>query len=100
MNGTNHNRTPTVGQFLSLTGSIASLIALALVFIDKIAQSRDADPQLIIWRIMLAIGALLVIAAVLVISYFKILAIINSSLTIYRKVLKTLGSVIIALAGC
>ena len=38
-------------SFLSAAGSIASLIALVIVFIDKAATSAQVDPQLIIWRI-------------------------------------------------
>jgi hypothetical protein len=98
MNETDHNRTPTLGQFLSLTGSVASLIALALVFIDKLAQSRNTDPQLIIWRIVLAIGALLIIAAVLIIFYFKVQSIVNSDRSVYQKVVRSVVAIIIALA--
>jgi hypothetical protein len=93
-----HYRTPTLGQFLALTGSVASLIALALVFIDKLAQSRNTDPQLIIWRIVLAIGALLIIAAVLTMFYFRIRSILNSNRSVNQKVLRTLAAIIVALA--
>jgi hypothetical protein len=92
------NRTLSIGQFLSITGSVASLIALALVFIDKLAQSRNTDPQLVIWRVVLAISALLVVAATVIACYFKIQSIVNSDRSVYPKVVRTLVAVILALA--
>src|ERR1041384_8032087 len=92
------NRTLSIGQFLSITGSVASLIALALVFIDKLAQSRNTDPQLVIWRGVLAISALLVVAATVIACYFKIQSIVNSDRSVYQKVVRTLVAVILALA--
>ena len=85
------------GVLLSIIGSIASLVALVLVFIDKLAQSRDADPQLAIWRVTLAIAALLAIAATVTVAYNKVLSVVTSNLTISQKVLRCLGPVMLAL---
>ena len=61
-----------LGSFLSAAGSLASLIALVIVFIDKAASSVQVDPQLIIWRIALAVLCLLAIGAILIIAYEQI----------------------------
>jgi hypothetical protein len=58
-----------VSGFLSAAGSIASLTALVIVFIDKAATSMQVDPQLIIWRIALAVLCLMVIGTIIIIVY-------------------------------
>lgn len=58
-----------VGLFLSVSGSVASLAALAIVFIDKLAASYQIDPQFVVWRLTLCFASLVAIGATITLAY-------------------------------
>src|SRR5712691_12329513 len=88
----NDDNRPTrrgVLEFLSISGSLASLLALAFVLLDKVAQSRGEPQQLAVWQVTLALLALLAIGATLTLLYDYITATFRSPLTLRRKVIRS-----------
>lgn len=97
---TNGDKRPTrrgVGEFLSITGSLASLIALAFVLLDKVAQSRGVPQQLAVWQITLALLALLAVGATCTFVYDYVSNTIASAVSFRNKVLRSFVTVGIGL---
>ena len=92
-----HRSPIPVTVLLSIAGSIASLVGLAYVFIDKLAQSREADPQLAIWRAIFATIAFISIGALITFAVYHVRNTLSSSLTIGKKLLKATAIAIVAL---
>jgi hypothetical protein len=89
-----------LGSFLSAAGSLASLIALVIVFIDKAASSVQVDPQLIPWRIALAVLCLLAIGAIIMIGYELISkALSNGVISNQSKTLRVFVTASLAILG-
>ena len=74
----NDNPSPSsrneIGPFLSVSGSIASLVALAIVFVDKLADSHQIDSQFIVWRLALCFACLVAIGTAVTLVYHRIRA--------------------------
>ena len=68
-----------VGSFLSVSGSVASLVALAIVLMDKVAASRQIDPQFVVWRLTLCLASLIAIGAVSTLAYHFIRSTLTAS---------------------
>ena len=54
---------------LSACGSVASLVALVIVLMDKASTAASIDPQMLVWRVGLAFMALMAAGATIVITY-------------------------------
>jgi len=61
-----------LGPFVSVSGSIASLVALVIVFIDKVAASQEVAPQFVVWRLALCFASLIAIGAIITLTYHLI----------------------------
>lgn len=48
---------------------MASLVALAIVFIDKVAATHQIDPQFVVWRLTLCFASLIAIGAIITLAY-------------------------------
>ena len=89
-----------VMNYFSLGGSVASIIALLIVLIEK---SSD-NPQLVIWKIILGLICILFMGGVCVYIYDLLKAVwINSNFTLKKKAALTtldvsIGLILIAIA--
>jgi hypothetical protein len=82
---------------LSACGSVASLVALVIVLVDKASTAASIDPQMLIWRVGLAFMALMAAGATIVITYDYVRETISRDLPNLRT--KTVRCALAIIAG-
>lgn len=56
---------------LSAIGSTASLAALVIVLVDKIATNAEIEPQMLVWRIAFSFVSLIFAGSIVLITYHQ-----------------------------
>jgi len=91
---------PGVGwQIVSICGSAASLTALVVVIVDKIAAATPIDPQFLLWRIVLAFMALVGVGATLGMTYEYILRTWTPEYTARQRIVRCSLAGLLGLLG-
>ncbi|HEX2944447.1 MAG TPA: hypothetical protein VHT96_00640 [Clostridia bacterium] len=69
-------------------GSAASIVALAVVFVDKATANISIEPQRLIWQIALTFISIMATGATIIITFYKLKAIIvNDKFSEQKKTL-------------
>jgi hypothetical protein len=87
---------------LAISRSIASIVALVIVFIEKVALREGVEPQFAIWQVTFALLAVLAMGTTGTIIAVRVHRSIVSSLPLWRKTLSLgvtlgLGAVLLAI---
>jgi NhaP-type Na+/H+ and K+/H+ antiporter len=84
--------------FLSVLGSVASIAALIITMMDKIALDRNLPPQLAAWRFILISICILCIGATVIVSYHWATVILgNTSVSLHWRIVRATIGIVAAL---
>lgn len=92
-----NNQGPGWLLFLSIAGSVSSMVALLIVLIQQAAPRPDVSTQAVVWRIVMAMIALVASSSIIVYAYLHCRAIHLSQLSAEKKLMHVSLTIILAL---